>query len=246
MPSGLKTGQSPPPTRRGEPCGGSDCAEDLHRDWTPQQQHNISASGGSQKVRYFISAGLTDQASNFKSGDYDFKRYNIRSNIDADITKNLSAKVDFSYRITGLDKANFGVDDMYNSLQTTKPVYPYIHEQDPSRATYSGFLQRSPYAQTFKDFSGFIKNQENTLQGALELKYKFQMIKGLSASARLRYEEIFSWDKTVSKPFDVWEYNQVAAQAGQDPWVKRGTQNVNRMSVYADRASELLPASTAC
>ena len=220
---------------------GYDWGEALYRKWTPQFQHNVSASGGSQKVRYFISGGFTDQESDFKSGDYDFNRYNIRSNVDAEVSKNLSASVNMSYRTTILDKANFGVDDMYNSLQTAKPVYPYINEQDPTKATYSGFLQRSPYSQTFKKFSGSIENRDNVIQGAAELRYKFPMIKGLLAKARLNFEEIFSWDKTVSKPFDVWEYNQVAAQAGQDPWVKRGTQNTNNLRVYSDRATEMLP-----
>ncbi len=225
----------------GEQFYGHDWSEGIYRNWTPQQQHNISAGGGSEKVKYFISAGFTDQESDFKAGDYDFNRYNIRSNIDASITKNLSATVDFSYRITNLDKANFTIDDMYNSLQTAKPVYPFVHENDPERATYSGFLQRSPYSQTFKDFSGSINNRDNVIQGAIELKYKFPMVKGLSAKARLTYEDAFAWDKTISKPFDVWEYDQVADSEGKDPWVKRGTQNTNNLSVFSSRASVLLP-----
>ncbi len=225
----------------GSDYAGYDWADAMYRDWTPQQQHNISASGGTKKIKYFISAGFTDQESNFKSGDYDFNRYNIRSNIDAQITNNLSVSVDFSYRSTHLDKANFTASAMYNSLQTSKPVYPYIHEQDPSRATYSGFLQRSPYYQTFKDFSGFVDNRNNVIQGALELKYDFPMVKGLSAKARLNYEEGFTWNKNVSKPFDVWEYDPLAEQAGEDPWIRRGTQNTNHMSVSSSRGTELLP-----
>ena len=220
---------------------GYDWDEALYRDWTPQQQHNISASGGTSTVKYFVSAGFVDQASIFTSGDYDYKRYNIRSNIDAKIKKNLSVSVDFAYRSSRLDKANFGVDDMYNSLQTAKPVYPYYHKEDPTRAAYSGFLQRSPYHQTFKDFSGFQDNRDKVLQGALEMKYTIPFVKGLVAKARLNYEESMKWNKRVSQPYDVWDYNPLAAQAGDDPWVKRGTQNTNNMLVYSNRSTELLP-----
>ena len=220
---------------------GYDWENALYRDWTPQQQHNISATGGTKKVKYFISAGFTDQESNFKSGDYDFNRYNIRSNIDAQITNELSVSVDFSYRSTQLDKANFSTGNMYNSLQTAKPVYPFEHVEDPTKATYSGFLQRSPYYQTFKEFSGFVDNRRNNIQGALELKYNFKNVKGLTAKARLNYEEGFVWNKSVSKPFDVWEYDPLAEQAGEDPWIRRGTQNTNHMSVSSSRGTELLP-----
>lgn len=225
----------------GSDFAGYNWSDALYRNWTPQQQHNISATGGTQKIKYFVSVGFTDQASNFNSGDFNYDRYNIRSNIDANITENLGVSVDFSYRTTLLDRANFDVEDMYNSLQTTKPVYPYIHEQDPDRATYSGFLQRSPYFQTFKEFSGFRENRNKVLQGALELEYSFPMVKGLSAKARLNYEEIFTWNKRVAKPFDVWQYNPLAAQQGEDPWVQRGTQNTNNMTVYSDQGIELLP-----
>lgn len=220
---------------------GYDWDEALYRDWTPQHQHNVSVSGGSKKVKYFLSGGFIDQASIFTSGDYNYYRYNIRSNIDAQITDDLSVSVDFAYRKTKLDKANFSVDDMYNSLQTAKPVYPYSHEADPTRAASSGFLQRSPYARTSKEFGGFQDNKNNVLQGALELKYKVPFIKGLTAKARLNYEEGFTWNKSVSKPFDVWEYNPVSAANSEDPWVKWGTQNSNRMNVYSSRSNELLP-----
>ena len=130
---------------------------------------------------------------------------------------------------------------MYNSLQTAKPVYPYYHKEDPTRAAYSGFLQRSPYHQTFKDFSGFQDNRDKVLQGALEMKYTIPFVKGLVAKARLNYEESMKWNKRVSQPYDVWDYNPLAAQAGDDPWVKRGTQNTNNMLVYSNRSTELLP-----
>lgn len=219
---------------------GYDWAEALYRDWTPQQQHNISAQGGSNNIRYFISAGFTDQESNFTSGDYDFNRYNLRSNIDADVTDDLTVSLDFAYRSSLLDKANFDPSAMYNSLQTAKPVFPYEHEADPSRGASSGFLQRSPYHQIIKDFSGFQENRNKVLQGAMQLKYKVPFIDGMVATARLNYDEGMTWQKRVSKPYEVWEYDPIAAQEGGDPWVRWGTQNANNMKVFSSRSTEIL------
>ncbi len=220
---------------------GYDWADKLYKDWTPQHQHNISATGGTEKIRYFLSAGYVDQASNFNSGDYDFNRYNIRSNIDAQVAENLSVAVDFAYYKTKIDKANFGLNDMYNSLSTAKPVYPYIHEADPTRAASSGFLQRSPYFQTFKEYSGFVDDRDQVLQGALELKYNIPFVEGLVAKARINYEETNKWLKSVSRPFDVWEYDPIAAGNNEDPWIKWGIQNSNNMKVFSSRTTETLP-----
>ncbi len=219
---------------------GYDWSEALYRDWTPQQQHNLSASGGNEKITYYISAGITDQESNFKSGDYDYGRINVRSNLDANITDHLSASVDFSYRKGTLDKANFDPVNMYNSLQTAKPVYPVTHEADPDRATYSGFLQRTPYYQTFKDFSGTILNENRSLQGAVELKYSLPWVQGLSAKARLSYEEVALWNKSVTQPFGVWEYDPTESTP-DGLWINQGTSGTNKMKVYSSKSTELLP-----
>jgi TonB-linked SusC/RagA family outer membrane protein len=222
---------------------GYNWAKAIYRSWTPQYQHNLSARGGNEKIRYFVSGGFTDQESNFKSGDYDFNRYNIRSNIDASITDDLAVSVDFSYHTTLLDKANFDVSDVFNNINSARPVYPYVHEADPSRAAYSGGA-RTPYYKTFKDYSGFIEERGNVLRGIMELRYSFPMIQGLEAKARLNYEDIFSWNKNVNKPFAVWDYDALAAANGQDPWIQQGVESQNLMSVYSDRINRLLPLVT--
>ena len=219
---------------------GYDWSEALYKDWTPQNQHNLNASGGNERIAYFVSAGFTGQESNFKSGDYDYGRVNVRSNIDAKVSDDLTVSMDFSYRKGTLDKANFNPDGMYNSLQTAKPVYPFIHEADPDRATYSGFLQRTPYYQTFKDFSGTVLNENRILQGAVQLKYNLPWVEGLSAKARLSYEEVSNWNKSVSHPFNTWEYDPTESTP-DGLWIRRGTSGANNMSVVSNKSTELLP-----
>ena len=62
------------------------------RKVAPKQQHNLNINGGSEKIRYFFSLGYLDQESILKSTQ-EFKRYNFRSNITAEITSKLNAEV---------------------------------------------------------------------------------------------------------------------------------------------------------
>lgn len=69
----------------------------------PQQQFNINISGGGDRVRYFTSVGWTQQDGLFRNGVYGnidnnthYNRYNFRSNIDVDITRNLKLSVDLN------------------------------------------------------------------------------------------------------------------------------------------------------
>src|SRR5690606_37566889 len=108
------------------------------------------------------------------------------------------------------------------------------------RAAFSGGA-RTPYYQTFKEFSGFVENRHNVLRGIIGLKYAFPTVKGLVANARLNYEDAFSWDKDVSKPFEIWDYDPIRAANGEDPWTSHGIQGMNSMFVNTDRFNKLLP-----
>lgn len=62
-------------------------------DATLQSQHNVNISGGTDKVRYFISAGAYTQGGLFNEFklpyniSYQYRRFNYRSNLDMDVTK---------------------------------------------------------------------------------------------------------------------------------------------------------------
>ena len=63
------------------------------RNTAPQQQHNVSLSGGSEKMDYYINFGYTDQEGFFKSKALNYDRYNLRMNLNAEVAKNLKASV---------------------------------------------------------------------------------------------------------------------------------------------------------
>src|SRR5690606_26031815 len=50
-------------------------------------QHNVSASGGTDQTRYFASLGVMDQEGTLINTDY--RRYNVRTNLDIEVAKNL-------------------------------------------------------------------------------------------------------------------------------------------------------------
>lgn len=49
--------------------------------------HTVSATGGSAKTHYYVSAGIMDQQGTMRNTNY--RRYNLRSNLDITVAKNL-------------------------------------------------------------------------------------------------------------------------------------------------------------
>ena len=75
----------------------TDWYNELIRNWSPLNQHNISVRGGSEKIKYYGFLGYLGQRpfGNYNGGNY--KRYNLQSNIDASITSQLSMQLDLSF-----------------------------------------------------------------------------------------------------------------------------------------------------
>lgn len=77
----------------------------LLNDAAFQSQHNVNVSGGTDRVKYFVSAGLFTQDGIFKTFDagYDFnfkyKRYNYRANLDFEVTKTTDLSVNIGGRV---------------------------------------------------------------------------------------------------------------------------------------------------
>ena len=68
------------------------------KDWTPTQKHNLSISGGSNSVNYYISLGFHDQDGMYNISYDKYRRYNVMSRVSAKVTSwfNVGAKINFN------------------------------------------------------------------------------------------------------------------------------------------------------
>lgn len=227
----------------GEDFDGFDWYDYVYRSWTPQRQHNLSARGRNGNIGYFMSVGFTDTESAFRDADYNLKRYNVRSNLDAKFTDNLSASLDFSYFQTTLDRANFGLTEMYNRLATGKPTHRPVYP-DPSYPSHSG--SATPYSPVYmlkKDFAGTTVQRDNNLRAAISLTYDVPFIPGLEATASLNMEAQNEWNKNIVKQFMMYTYDPSYGD-GDAAYIPFGTYRRDNISVNADRDMELLPRLT--
>ena len=216
---------------------GGDWVNGLIKNNAPMHQHNISVSGGSNDIKYFTSFGYVDQESYFRSRDYDYGRYNARSNIDARINDNLSFNLDISYRFEQTERAGNNIDAMMVELGTTEPVFP-TELPDPSIGeAFSGFSQRNPISSSKRDKAGFWDRDEDVVQGRLGIRYDLPFLRGLSAKAEvslIRYNRAI---KSFAKPTDLYEY-----QPETDTYLLQATQRVaSSISESQFRRTQLYP-----
>ena len=85
----------------------TDWANMLIKNTALQTQHNFTISGGSDVVRYFASLGVFTQDGLFNTfsdaagydGNFSYNRYNYRVNLDIDVTKTTTMKINLGGRL---------------------------------------------------------------------------------------------------------------------------------------------------
>lgn len=98
---------------------------------SPIQSYNLSYSGGGDNSRYYVAGGYFNQQGIIKKSGYE--RYNLRINLEADLSNRVKAGVSFAPSYTRSEKAPAGAPYfavppgiIYSALVTSPTVSPYL------------------------------------------------------------------------------------------------------------------------
>ncbi|MFT4093625.1 MAG: TonB-dependent receptor [Niabella sp.] len=143
------------------------------------QDHNLSVSGGSKDIKYFLSGDYLKQKGAVKG--YQYHRASLRSNLDVNVTNFLTLGTSLSYAANNYDggRANFylaGAMSPYGTLYDENgdyeiyPMYPELLYANPLLGLYTDRVDRSNnltgngYAEV--KFSGILSGLKYRLNGS--------------------------------------------------------------------------------
>ena len=92
-----------------------------------QEQANVNVNGGTERVRYFVSAGFLNQDSLFKTFSdnknetFNFKRLNYRANLDIDVSKRSQLSITLGGRMQNRNTMGGGEGFLFRYLQGATP-----------------------------------------------------------------------------------------------------------------------------
>ncbi|MBO4466742.1 MAG: TonB-dependent receptor [Bacteroidales bacterium] len=99
----------------------------MMKDSAFQEQANVNVNGGTDRVRYFVSAGFLNQDSLFKTftdnknETFDYKRLNYRANLDIDISKRSQLSITLGGRMQNRNTMGGGEGFLFRYLQGATP-----------------------------------------------------------------------------------------------------------------------------
>jgi TonB-linked SusC/RagA family outer membrane protein len=163
------------------------------KDYTMNQQVHLSASGGGQAARYYMSLGVLNKDALFKQDkginkydtNVDYKQYNFRANIDMNLTRTTIMSLGLETVLVTQNYPGYGdsSQDLWDAQANMTPVtVPIVFSTGELPAYGDNNDQISPYV--LLNYTGYRKYYKNTNNLNVQLEQNLSMItKGLKFTA---------------------------------------------------------------
>lgn len=180
----------------------TDWAKTVLKDVTTQNQHSLSVTGGTEDVKYYVSMGMINQDGLYKNGAANYKQYNFRSNVDANVSKRLKLGLSLSGREEDRKFPITSAGDLFRSIYRSKPIVAaYYPNGLPTRG-----IEGSNPAVLVTDLGGSSNNPTQVLNAILKGSYQIPGIEGLSADGFFSVDKSNVFTKAFNKPYLLYEY----------------------------------------
>ncbi|MBB4038039.1 TonB-linked SusC/RagA family outer membrane protein [Dysgonomonas hofstadii] len=166
------------------------------------QQHNISASGGTDKTKYYASIGIMDQEGTMRNTS--FTRYNIRTNLDVQVAKNLK----FTANLAGYRSDRKWPGTAISNQGEFNPVRQAINSIPIIKSDYNGYpvawngatYYVNGYAALTE--SGYKRQSKWNLDSNFKLEYDFSDITGALKGLKMSIFGAYNYSNTIDSSYD--------------------------------------------
>ena len=149
-------------------------AQKILKEYTSMQTHNLSVKGGSKNLNFLVSGGYYNKKGLFKVGPDQLTRYNLRLNVGAQLSKNLSLDSRIAYTNEFTEQSSRSANgqgliyDIYR-LRTRTPFFTPLGQYNGagSGATTYADLAEGGYNNLTRNFfdGTFTFKLENLVKG---------------------------------------------------------------------------------
>jgi len=186
-----------------EDFGNTDWVRDLVDNVSMNQHHNITISGGTEKVVYFTSLGYFNQDGVVENTD--FTRYNLRTKLDFQFNDYLSANLNVGARMEernnpALVASNSAGSNPFSQAVRSIPNLPATYNGLPTAAYRSG-TGMNPIAAVER--SGYNRSKRGVFQTNLSFNLKIPQVEGLNLKLLTAYDKSMTESKRWTTPYEL-------------------------------------------
>ncbi len=207
--------------------------------YAPQTMHNLSATGGTDKVTFYAGLGYQYQEGFFKSSDLNYTKYNLRSNVTAKLTNRLTFDLNLNGVVDQQDRPYQDSWWIVRGFWRQGPQIPAYANNDPTKLFYGLIEGDNPLAFMDSDVAGFKTYNKKWFQSSASLKYDIPGVKGLSLKGLFNYDYYVSSANLFQKEYNEYRYDE--ASKTYTKYTRQSPSSIRRESYF--RTSTLAQAS---
>ena len=197
----------------------TDWFEEVLKPWSGQNYGNISVSGGSEKLRYFLLLGAKGQNGYYYNSATKYTQYDFRSNLDGQLTDNVKISFDIAGRQENRNFPARSAGSIFRMLMRGKPHMPaYWPNGTPGPDIEYG---DNP-AVVSTDATGYDRDTWYVLQSNLRLNIDIPWVEGLSFNGNAALDKSFRFHKRFETPWYLYSWDGQSYDDNGEPVLIKG------------------------
>ncbi len=189
------------------------------KKWSPQQYGNMSVSGGTEAMRYYVSMGGNFQDGIYKNSAAYYNQYDFRSNLDGKVTDNINFSIDVAGRQENRNFPNRDAISIFRMLMRGKPNLPaYWPDGTPGPDVESG---DNPVV-IVTDATGYNRDTRYVFDSKLKLDVNIPWVKGLGVTFNTAIDKRFGNQKTFQKGWYLYSWDFETYDSSGKPELIKG------------------------
>ncbi|MDD4776970.1 MAG: TonB-dependent receptor [Fermentimonas sp.] len=185
----------------------TDWYDETFKRYGIKQEYNLSAQGGSEKVAFYMNGNIQQDGGMLRSGDINYQKINLRSNLTAQLTDDIKANINFSLSSDKRLNPSSGIHEIQRGVVSILPSRPVYSNNNPNyfNRTQDG-QALNPVALSYNDYAGYSESNNEGTQTSIELIYDLPFIKGMSVRGFVAYDKNAVLDKNLRKKYFLYDY----------------------------------------
>ena len=184
-----------------------------------QHKYGVSINGGSERAAYFVQFNGQYQDGIYYKSATNYDQYNLRSNIDIQVTKSLKLGVDINARQQHKNYSAFPSDSygiFYIAMRmrpTGAAYYPAGSGADQGLGGQRLLRGGTNPAVLVQDLTGYDRTAINTVNTTFTANWDLGSItKGLSVNGHLAYDVVSKFNKNWQQNWNYYSYDEITEQ----------------------------------
>ena len=200
---------------------------------SPQTNHNITVSGGNDKTQYFVSFGALYQEGFFKSGDLNYHKYNITSNLTTEVYRGLKLSLNINAMTDKQNNPYCTSTDIIRNYWRQGVLFPAYADEAGTMLNYDGLdLEENTVAKMTADISGYRRYKQSQVLASGIVEYDFgtltNVLKGLKAKVMFSYDYHLNNNTIYRKQYYQYAYDPATQTYKQKLYASSAPSNLRR------------------